>query len=454
MPWEDVFESIEPEPLAAGTIGQVHRARARERRAGRDQGAAAERGEEIERDLGLLELFAEKARGARGLLRRWSTSRRVVEHLSASLRRELDFREEAANIERMREVLGPYTGSPCPACTPRALDERLLVMDEVVGRRRCATAPPGRRAPRGGEAAARGLLPPGAGRGLLPRRPAPGQPALEPRAGSTCSTSAWSASSTPTRASCCSCCCSRSGASDAGFLADVLLMLGERRRATSTSRRSRAELAAFVGQFQVDSFSDIELGPMLDGMIADRAPARRPAAGLARADRQGVRRRCSSRSRSSTRRSTRSRPSAASCSAACASGSAARLDPQKAIYEVQKLKVRATRLIEGIERLTGARPGAGTADRAARLEDAGGRDPQGRPADRARLRRRGDAAGRGAGGGRLVDRPLGAGHARRRRRASPASRSCSTSAGHARYGVTASGHAAPEPPRAASSAPR
>ena len=24
VPWEDVFESIEPEPLAAGTIGQVH----------------------------------------------------------------------------------------------------------------------------------------------------------------------------------------------------------------------------------------------------------------------------------------------------------------------------------------------------------------------------------------------------------------------------------------------
>ena len=26
VPWEDVFASIEPEPLAAGTIGQVHRA--------------------------------------------------------------------------------------------------------------------------------------------------------------------------------------------------------------------------------------------------------------------------------------------------------------------------------------------------------------------------------------------------------------------------------------------
>jgi hypothetical protein len=35
------------------------------------------------------------------------------------------------------------------------------------------------------------------------------------------------------------------------------------------------------------------------------------------------------------------------------------IDPQKAIYEVQKLKLRTARLIEGIERLTGARPGPG-----------------------------------------------------------------------------------------------
>ena len=35
------------------------------------------------------------------------------------------------------------------------------------------------------------------------------------------------------------------------------------------------------------------------------------------------------------------------------------LDLQRFVYETQKLKLRATRLIEGIERLTGARPGPG-----------------------------------------------------------------------------------------------
>ena len=61
VPWEDVFASIDPEPLAAGTIGQVHAATLEggDRVVVKVQRQGAE--EEIMRDLGLLELFAEKA---------------------------------------------------------------------------------------------------------------------------------------------------------------------------------------------------------------------------------------------------------------------------------------------------------------------------------------------------------------------------------------------------------
>ena len=48
--------------------------------------------DEIMRDLGLLELFAEKTGEPRGAAQASSTSPRSVEHLSDSLRRELDFR--------------------------------------------------------------------------------------------------------------------------------------------------------------------------------------------------------------------------------------------------------------------------------------------------------------------------------------------------------------------------
>src|SRR5207253_7674649 len=107
VPWEDVFESIEPTPLAAGTIGQVHRATLEggERVVVKVQRPTAQ--EEIMRDLGLLELFAEKAL-EREALRGTVDIPALVRHLSESLRRELDFLQEAVSVDRMRELLAPY----------------------------------------------------------------------------------------------------------------------------------------------------------------------------------------------------------------------------------------------------------------------------------------------------------------------------------------------------------
>src|SRR5205814_4160925 len=93
VPWEDVFASIDPEPLAAGTIGQVHRATLEdgERVVVKVQRPNA-RGE-ILRDLGLLQLLAEKA-AKRQALNELIDIPALTEHLTESLRRELDFRQE------------------------------------------------------------------------------------------------------------------------------------------------------------------------------------------------------------------------------------------------------------------------------------------------------------------------------------------------------------------------
>src|ERR671926_195900 len=60
VPWEDVFESIDSEPLAAGTIGQVHRATLESGDRVVVKVQRPDAGDKILRDLGLLELFAEK----------------------------------------------------------------------------------------------------------------------------------------------------------------------------------------------------------------------------------------------------------------------------------------------------------------------------------------------------------------------------------------------------------
>ena len=132
VPWEDVFESIDPEPLAAGTIGQVHRARLEDgdRVVVKVQRPTAR--EEILRDLGLLELFAEKAAN-RPALRELIDIPVLASNLADSLRRELDFRQEAANIERMREVLESYDRLDVPRLYSELTTRRLLVMEEIQG---------------------------------------------------------------------------------------------------------------------------------------------------------------------------------------------------------------------------------------------------------------------------------------------------------------------------------
>ncbi len=354
VPWEDVFESIEPQPLAAGTIGQVHRARLEGGHRVVVKVQRPDAATEIERDLGLLALFAEKAED-RETLRGLVDIPAVVEHLSSSLRRELDFREEARNIARMREVLAPYPRLAVPAVHNELSTGRLLVMDEIVGG-------PLRTAPEGTARleAARQLLEAFYRQvlteGFFHADPHPGNLLWaddrihlldlgmvgsldeEPRELLLLLLLAF-------------------WRQDADFLADVMLMLGDESQGVDLDGL-RADLHAYLERFHVSSFGDIQLGPMLDGLIeiAARHSIRLPAS-LAMTGKAFGQMQLAvgeldpeldpfSAVGGFMFRGVRDRIRGA-------------LDPQRYIYESQKLKVRATRLVESIERLTGARPGPG-----------------------------------------------------------------------------------------------
>jgi len=132
VPWEDVFKSIDPNPLASGTIAQVHRAtlESGDRVVVKVQRPTARA--EIEQDLALLEVFAEKV-GKRPALNRVIDMEAVFKHLSSSLHRELDFRQEADNIGRMQAVLAGYDRLAVPAVYRDLSTSRLLVMEEIQG---------------------------------------------------------------------------------------------------------------------------------------------------------------------------------------------------------------------------------------------------------------------------------------------------------------------------------
>jgi predicted unusual protein kinase regulating ubiquinone biosynthesis (AarF/ABC1/UbiB family)/nucleotide-binding universal stress UspA family protein len=132
VPWEDVFKTIDPKPLAAGTIAQVHRATLEngDRVVVKVQRPTARA--EIEQDLALLEVFAEKV-GKRPALNRVIDMEAVFKHLSTSLHRELDFRQEADNIGRMQGVLTGYDRLAVPSVYRDLSTSRLLVMEEIQG---------------------------------------------------------------------------------------------------------------------------------------------------------------------------------------------------------------------------------------------------------------------------------------------------------------------------------
>ena len=102
VPWEDVFSDIDPEPLAAGTIAQVHRARMADRASRGGQSPAPEAEQVVETDLALLEMIVGQA-GRSRQLNRIIDLPSLAEQVSRALRDELDFGEEARNIVRMDE---------------------------------------------------------------------------------------------------------------------------------------------------------------------------------------------------------------------------------------------------------------------------------------------------------------------------------------------------------------
>jgi ubiquinone biosynthesis protein len=355
VPWQDVFDSIEPTPLATGSIAQVHRATLTdgERVVIKVQRPGAR--EEITRDLGLLRAFARRT-AARPVLRQVVDPSAVVDNLGESLESELDFRREAGNMERMRAVLASYPRLGVPAVNTDFSTERLLVMEEIPGGP-ITDAPEG---PERKEAAHqliesyyRQILT----EGFFHADPHPGnlmwsdgvvyfldfgmvgEVGPELREGLVLLLLAfWQ--------------------EDEGFLAETLLLIsGDEPRPELDLRAFEEDLGTLMARYRHLPLSELQLGPMLQDMstLAIRYEVPLPATMILTAkalaqvqhatveldpeiDPFAVAGRYLARS-------TMQRVSGA-------------IRPQQVLYEAQKMRVRITRLIEAFERLVGARPGA------------------------------------------------------------------------------------------------
>jgi ubiquinone biosynthesis protein len=128
----DVFARIEPEPLAAASIAQIHAALLHD---GREVVVKVRRPgvvEQVDVDLELLKTTAEAAEKrseTAGLLQLTA----LADEVETNLRAELDFEEEAANVELIARIVEPYEGLTVPRVARPHVTERVLVLERIHG---------------------------------------------------------------------------------------------------------------------------------------------------------------------------------------------------------------------------------------------------------------------------------------------------------------------------------
>jgi len=122
---DEVFREIESEPLAAGSVAQVHRAMLRDGTRVVVKVRRPDIRRQLEEDVLILRWFLKSGMLVMPRLRHFRPLELVAE-LSRNLHKEIDFRQEASNIERFMEI---FHNSPV-IYIPRVMKE--LTTDSVI----------------------------------------------------------------------------------------------------------------------------------------------------------------------------------------------------------------------------------------------------------------------------------------------------------------------------------
>ena len=134
---EAVFEYFEPEPLAAASIAQVHRARLRTEEGLREVVVKVQRpgiAETIESDLDLLHLLATLIERSIPETRAYSPEA-LVRQFDHTVHNELDFTIEAENAQRFRASFAQNPKIRFPEVFRNASSKRVLALEYFDGKK-------------------------------------------------------------------------------------------------------------------------------------------------------------------------------------------------------------------------------------------------------------------------------------------------------------------------------
>jgi predicted unusual protein kinase regulating ubiquinone biosynthesis (AarF/ABC1/UbiB family) len=142
---DDVFERFDKKPVASASIAQVYRARLRPG-VSKLEGEVAVKvvkpgvPELVESDMEILREVADRL--SRSTLARRYDFEGLSSQLDATLKGELDLRQEASNARRIRESMKEFTGLRVPEIAEELTRKRVLVMEYIEGTKLTAVDQP------------------------------------------------------------------------------------------------------------------------------------------------------------------------------------------------------------------------------------------------------------------------------------------------------------------------
>jgi len=126
------FSEFDAKPLAAASLGQVHRAAMRDGRSVAVKVQRPDIRERVMEDLDALEEIAEFLDAHTEMGRRYGFVQ-ILDEFRRSLLRELDYRQEAQNLTLLRRNLSEFSAIVVPAAIEDYTTSRVLTMEYVSG---------------------------------------------------------------------------------------------------------------------------------------------------------------------------------------------------------------------------------------------------------------------------------------------------------------------------------
>ncbi|MBA3814287.1 MAG: AarF/ABC1/UbiB kinase family protein [Alphaproteobacteria bacterium] len=127
--WQSHFERFEPTASAAASLGQVHKAEARDGRLLACKLQYPEMGSAVEADLSQLKFILKSFEMVNGSLDTGNLQAEIADRL----REELDYLQEAQHMKLFKEMLGVFSFAEVPTVMDSLTTRRLLTMSWLEG---------------------------------------------------------------------------------------------------------------------------------------------------------------------------------------------------------------------------------------------------------------------------------------------------------------------------------